>query len=765
MKKHPKLLTVSCLAALQMIICSASVVYANNYDARTDDVDQVLMFPGDVLFGASDLLIGENEEEAVTGPEGEYTFSDGIVYRALKDQETGVIRLLPFGHTVSVDNGISECEDLYEDTHYSLYQAGISQEDYFVMEEEESDEDLAAYPQGITVKISAGEATDGEVFDHWETTDDIVLSDPFSRDTTFVMGDKGVTLEAVFVPAEDSYYNADDEYGDLASDDDIDEYGPESNGWDDGDFNWDEENGADEEDDWDDEDDLTLNPEALDGFEEEEEEPLDISEGWSSEQMSAFDIPGSDEGSDSIFDHLDPEALGGNGTQELDEYIEKNAELNDDMAFETPEPAPGTSEYEEKTSQESVDTPSGSAEFNMNSLLPAGDDEEPEEAEEEVKTYRIRIVSDHVYVYGDVTVNDDNEIRAEKGAVVNLQADTLDDFEFDHWEITKRSSGEEVPADNKESENTFFTMPGGSVNVSAVYTERIIETHKVSIKHGTGGGSFAAGETVSIVADTALPGEKFKKWKVTAGNVSLENSGLEQTSFVMGNEDVSLQAIYEYIYYNLKVTSGSGGGSYKKGDVVTLTAQWPADGKEFDSWLVNSANATVARADRFETTLTMPADHVSVQALYKNGPSVSDNKINGITSDSVFMRGETFSFSATGAGMDNADPNPGDYRWKPSGYRIGSASGTFTDGRYAASMAVNAMGNYTLYVDYKKEVWNGTSWEANGATDTRSVSFVVSAPNAVQTGDDTPILPFVIAAGAALILIIVLVALRMRKKK
>ena len=388
-----------------------------------------------------------------------------------------------------------------------------------------------------------------------------------------------------------------------------------------------------------------------------------------------------------------------------------------------------------------------------------------QEAPEQPTENPIKIQTEHVYVYGDVTVSDANEISARAGGQVNLQADELEDKDFDHWVITAAGDNSQVAAEDASSAVTTFQMPADGVNISAIYKDKPVETHQVSIRHGDGAGTYSPGDTVIIKAQTALEGERFKEWNVSAGNVTLTDTGAEQTSFVMGSEDVSINAVYEYIDYNLKVTSGSGSGTYRKGEVVSLTAQWPADGKEFDTWLVNSSNAQVADASRFSTSIEMPADHVSVQALYKDGPSVNDNLISGISEGTSFMRGTTITFGATGAGMENADPNPGDFRWRPSGYRIGSASGSWNDGKSTASMAINAVGNYTLYVDYIKDVYNGTSWENNGVTDTRSVSFTVTAPEAVETGDDTPVLPLAIAAGASLAVILLIVILRLKRKR
>lgn len=70
--------------------------------------------------------------------------------------------------------------------------------------------------------------------------------------------------------------------------------------------------------------------------------------------------------------------------------------------------------------------------------------------------------------------------------------------------------------------------------------------------------------------------------------------------------------------YTVTVNSGTGGGDYAAGDTVTIRANAPASGKQFDKWEVNSGSVTLISATSSTTTFTMPAEAVTVTATYKN---------------------------------------------------------------------------------------------------------------------------------------------------
>ena len=115
--------------------------------------------------------------------------------------------------------------------------------------------------------------------------------------------------------------------------------------------------------------------------------------------------------------------------------------------------------------------------------------------------------------------------------------------------------------------------------------------------------------------------------------------------------------------------------------------------------------------------------------------------------------------------MDNTNPNPGDYRYRPAGYQIGSVGGSWTASPYTTSMAINAVGEYTLTVSYAKDIYDGSSWNADGTSVTKSVTFHVVNALSVQTGDSSSLIPLAIAGGAALAVIIILVIVLMRRRR
>jgi hypothetical protein len=68
--------------------------------------------------------------------------------------------------------------------------------------------------------------------------------------------------------------------------------------------------------------------------------------------------------------------------------------------------------------------------------------------------------------------------------------------------------------------------------------------------------------------------------------------------------------------YSLTVNSGSGGGNFPAGKVVTITANAAPAGQVFSKWVLNSGSPTIANLNASTTTLTMPAGAVSVTATY-----------------------------------------------------------------------------------------------------------------------------------------------------
>jgi hypothetical protein len=67
--------------------------------------------------------------------------------------------------------------------------------------------------------------------------------------------------------------------------------------------------------------------------------------------------------------------------------------------------------------------------------------------------------------------------------------------------------------------------------------------------------------------------------------------------------------------YTLIVTNGSGDGDYEEGTVVNISADGAPTGQQFASWTGDISH--VADANSANTTITMPASNVSVEATYE----------------------------------------------------------------------------------------------------------------------------------------------------
>ena len=120
--------------------------------------------------------------------------------------------------------------------------------------------------------------------------------------------------------------------------------------------------------------------------------------------------------------------------------------------------------------------------------------------------------------------------------------------------------------------------------------------------------------------------------------------------------------------------------------------------------------------------------------------------------------------------MGNDNPNPGDYRYRPAAYQIGNVTGSWNSSPYTTTMSIKAVGDYTLKVVFKKEVYNNGSWVADGTSDTKSVTFrVVKGAAGVNTGDDTnlftPLLIAGISLGVFLICLIVFLIIFIRRRR
>ena len=121
------------------------------------------------------------------------------------------------------------------------------------------------------------------------------------------------------------------------------------------------------------------------------------------------------------------------------------------------------------------------------------------------------------------------------------------------------------------------------------------------------------GDEVTIVANTPAQGMAFDKW--TSNDVTFDDATSATTTFTMPAKAVTVIATYKSIYA-ITVTYGTADSeTASSGNVITITADEPEEGMEFDKWTSN--DVTFADETSTETTFTMPAKAVEVTATYK----------------------------------------------------------------------------------------------------------------------------------------------------
>ena len=224
---------------------------------------------------------------------------------------------------------------------------------------------------------------------------------------------------------------------------------------------------------------------------------------------------------------------------------------------------------------------------------------------------------------GKAYVEDDVTDAALKGKPVVIEADEIEGKRFDHWKI---ESGD-VILDDQRAPRTKFTMPETAVEITALYND----LHDITVNNGTADVEKAViGETVKITA-ASREGYVFDHWEVSYGNnVTLEDANKAETTFTMPDSMVVLTARYKALQsITLENGKAYAGGeeitTAKKGTEVTIKAD-DLGGKVFDRWEIVSGNVTLEDANKAETTFTMPAESISLKAVYNTIHSINTNE-------------------------------------------------------------------------------------------------------------------------------------------
>ena len=222
------------------------------------------------------------------------------------------------------------------------------------------------------------------------------------------------------------------------------------------------------------------------------------------------------------------------------------------------------------------------------------------------------------------------------------------DKRFDKWEV----AGLDTTGMDLTKTEIKFLMPAGNVTFKATYLA--IEKFEIVVVSGTTDKlSAKAGETITITASPAPEGMVFDKWTCeTAGvTIEFESATSSPTTFVMPARKIEIKAHFRAEgtapSIEIKVEGGTGAGTYKQGDEVTVTAE-DKEGKEFKGWKDESGKiVSTEKSYTFtvngETTLTAVYEDKSSGGGEITPPAKKDGlsggAIAGIVIGSVLLAG------------------------------------------------------------------------------------------------------------------------------
>lgn len=167
---------------------------------------------------------------------------------------------------------------------------------------------------------------------------------------------------------------------------------------------------------------------------------------------------------------------------------------------------------------------------------------------------------------------------------------------------------------------TTVTMPGKNITLTATYKDIAPAKYVLTVKNGSGSGSYSAGTDVVITASVPAEGKVFDKWD---GNTSyLSSTILSTVTVTMPAKAITVTALYKDappVKYALAVTNGSGSGIYVAGKDVSIRANSPAVGMIFDRW--TGDNNYVIDIFAIATSVTVPEKNITLTAVYKSKAS------------------------------------------------------------------------------------------------------------------------------------------------
>lgn len=161
-------------------------------------------------------------------------------------------------------------------------------------------------------------------------------------------------------------------------------------------------------------------------------------------------------------------------------------------------------------------------------------------------------------------------------------------------------------------------MQNSSVETFTYTIQIPVPKYEVTVTNGSGSGNYAQGSTVTITANTAPNGQRFKEWTIERGNITLASSTSDTTTFVMPAGAVSVKANYEAIPtpVSYKILDGAN-SDWKQNTEETITIRGNGDFSKFVGVKIdgNTIDAKNYTAKEGSTIITLTTDYLKTLSI------------------------------------------------------------------------------------------------------------------------------------------------------
>ncbi len=228
------------------------------------------------------------------------------------------------------------------------------------------------------------------------------------------------------------------------------------------------------------------------------------------------------------------------------------------------------------------------------------------------------------------------------GTTVNINTGERPNYTFTGWTVTT-PSGVTVTLNDASSMNTSFTMPNGSVTITANWVENTVPQtvrFTLTVVDGSGDGTYTQGTRVSVShTDSATPeGQEFVGWDTNGDGVV--DVAIEDFTYTMPGRNVVIRPVYQDLVdeFELTVNGGDGDGTYEEGEEVDITLGEVPEGEEFVGWDTDGDGDVDVTDEDF--TFTMPDENTTITAVFEDVVDEFELTVNGGDGDGTYEEGE-----------------------------------------------------------------------------------------------------------------------------